>query len=403
MEKERRIKVLSLVALIVAVLGLTIAFAALSQTLTINGRASMGSSQWDVHFENLSNANITGDATEVSKPQITDGGITVNNMNVSLVKPKDKVEYTVEIVNDGSITAKVEKIQMTELTEEQSKYLEFYANYSDGRSVSESDILEPNQREVVKIVIGFKEDLTAEDLPKETTTIDLSLTIDYVQSDDKEEGDIPTTTTPVSKTYEVGEEISLGEEHFYVISDNGDTVTALAKYNLLVGNMYTSEFNGLIEETTEGYGIQNENATGAINYPYYVGTVAFSTTKYWSYSSSRPDLDYGKSYPAEVYDSNSNLYQYVQNYQKYLLNNGYMSTNARLLTMNEAIILGCSSNCSAAPEWLTSTWFWLSTAQEDSKIYFITKLKSFGSVNYYYHESRYFGIRPVITISKSEL
>ncbi len=184
MEKERRIKVLSLVALIVAVLGLTIAFAALSQTLTINGRASMGSSQWDVHFENLSNANITGDATEVSKPQITDGGITVNNMNVSLVKPKDKVEYTVEIVNDGSITAKVEKIQMTELTEEQSKYLEFYANYSDGRSVSESDILEPSQREVVKIVIGFKEDLTAEDLPKETTTIDLSLTINYVQSDD---------------------------------------------------------------------------------------------------------------------------------------------------------------------------------------------------------------------------
>ena len=51
-------------------------------------------------------------------------------------------------------------------------------------------------------------------LPKETTTIDLSLTINYVQSDDKEEGDIPTTTTPVSKTYEVGDEIALGDEHF---------------------------------------------------------------------------------------------------------------------------------------------------------------------------------------------
>ena len=37
MEKERKIKVLSIVALIVAVLGLTVAFAALSQTLTING------------------------------------------------------------------------------------------------------------------------------------------------------------------------------------------------------------------------------------------------------------------------------------------------------------------------------------------------------------------------------
>ena len=47
MEKERRIKTLSLVALIVAVLGLTVAFAALSQTLTINGTASINSATWD--------------------------------------------------------------------------------------------------------------------------------------------------------------------------------------------------------------------------------------------------------------------------------------------------------------------------------------------------------------------
>ena len=37
MEKERKIKALILVALVVAVIGLTVAFAALSQTLTING------------------------------------------------------------------------------------------------------------------------------------------------------------------------------------------------------------------------------------------------------------------------------------------------------------------------------------------------------------------------------
>ena len=207
MEKERRIKVLSLLALIVAVLGLTIAFAALSQTLTINGRASMNKSGWDIHFDNLSNASITGEAKEISTPQITDGGITLDNINVSLSKPKDKVEYTVDIVNDGTITAEITSIEMTKLTEEQSKYLEFYANYSDGRDVSESDILKPKQKETVKIVIGFKEDITEEDLPKEVATIDLSLAINYVQSDENGNGgtDIPTTTTePVYQTYEVG-------------------------------------------------------------------------------------------------------------------------------------------------------------------------------------------------------
>ena len=41
MEKTRKIKIISLCALLVAVLGLTVAFASLSQTLTINGSAAV--------------------------------------------------------------------------------------------------------------------------------------------------------------------------------------------------------------------------------------------------------------------------------------------------------------------------------------------------------------------------
>ena len=41
MEKTRQIKIISLCALLVAVLGLTVAFASLSQTLTINGSAAV--------------------------------------------------------------------------------------------------------------------------------------------------------------------------------------------------------------------------------------------------------------------------------------------------------------------------------------------------------------------------
>ncbi len=403
MEKERRIKVLSLVALIVAVLGLTIAFAALSQTLTINGRASMESSQWDVHFENLSNANITGDATEVSKPQITDGGITINNMNVSLVKPKDKVEYTVEIVNDGTINAKIEQIQMTQLTEEQSKYLEFYATYSDGRSISESNILKANQREKVKIVIGFKEDLTSEDLPKETTTIDLSLTIDYVQSDDKEEGDIPTTTTPVSKTYEVGDEIALGDEHFYVISDNGNTVTALAKYNLLVGNIYNeqTDVTTSIPTTTKDYGLQSETAKG-YNGTERIGTVAFADEAYWLDNNSSLLSKYGSSNIAFVYDNNSKLYPYVQNYQNYLRNTlGKTSVSATLMSHEQALSLGLEDGKFSPFAWLNQTSFWLGSVQNDMVYRILTGENRYGSAAF--SLDYFLGVRPVITISKSEL
>ncbi len=380
MEKERRIKVLSLLALIVAVLGLTIAFAALSQTLTINGRASMNKSGWDIHFDNLSNASITGEAKEISTPQITDGGITLDNINVSLSKPKDKVEYTVDIVNDGTITAEITSIEMTKLTEEQSKYLEFYANYSDGRDVSESDILKPKQKETVKIVIGFKEDITEEDLPKEVATIDLSLAINYVQSDENGNGgtDIPTTTTePVYQTYEVGDEIALGNEHFYVISDNENTVTALARHNITLDNVP----------------VQSDSAK----------TTTFSSSNYWVKSGNLLS-EYGDIYPSFVYDNNSKLYSYVQNYETYLRSLGYKSVLASLLSYEQAVSLGCDANsksCSNAPNFLTTSKYWLGSAGINTDVY---NIKTNGNFEYnLYLTLLTYGIRPVITIDKNEL
>ncbi len=380
MEKERRIKVLSLVALIVAVLGLTIAFAALSQTLTINGRASMNKSGWDIHFDNLSNASITGEAKEISTPQITDGGITLDNINVSLSKPKDKVEYTVDIVNDGTITAEITNIEMTKLTEEQSKYLEFYANYSDGRDVSESDILKPKQKETVKIVIGFKEDITEEDLPKEVATIDFSLAINYVQSDENGNGgtDIPTTTTePVYQTSEVGDEIALGNEHFYVISDNENTVTALARHNITLDNVP----------------VQSDSAK----------TTTFSSSNYWVKSGNLLS-EYGDIYPSFVYDNNSKLYSYVQNYETYLRSLGYKSVLASLLSYEQAVSLGCDANsksCSNAPSFVITSKYWLGSAGINTDVY---NIKTNGNFEYnLYLTLLTYGIRPVITIDKNEL
>lgn len=105
MEKERRIKVLSLAALIVAVLGLTVAFAALSQTLTINGSANVDAATWDIHIENLKVGTIDGDANVISEPTISSDGKSIENFKVSLTKPGDYVSYTFDFVNNGTIDA----------------------------------------------------------------------------------------------------------------------------------------------------------------------------------------------------------------------------------------------------------------------------------------------------------
>ena len=103
MEKERKVKTLSLVALIVAVLGLTVAFAALSQTLTINGTASVDAATWDVHITDLEKIWVEGSAKVISEPTIGSDGVSIENFKVSLSKPGDSVKYVYKVVNDGTV------------------------------------------------------------------------------------------------------------------------------------------------------------------------------------------------------------------------------------------------------------------------------------------------------------
>ncbi len=104
MEKQRREKVLAVISLIVSVICLSIAFAAMSTNLIINGDAALENSSWDIHFENLSEPKIVGTAKELKEPSIDD--TTIKNVSVSLKNPGDSVTYEFDIVNAGTTDAK---------------------------------------------------------------------------------------------------------------------------------------------------------------------------------------------------------------------------------------------------------------------------------------------------------
>lgn len=110
MEKERKIKVLSLAALIVAILGLTVAFASLSEKLTINGSATVDAATWDVHFTDNVETMVFGDATITTPPEVQTDTLHVKNFAVTLTKPGDGVRFDFKVINDGTITAKQNQI-----------------------------------------------------------------------------------------------------------------------------------------------------------------------------------------------------------------------------------------------------------------------------------------------------
>ena len=87
----------------------------------------------------------------------------------------------------------------------------------------------------------------------------------------------------------------------------------LTKYNLYVGGKYdNSTWTAYGDEAT---GIQNSTMLGWIlNQTTRNGPSAFSSTNYW--------ITTVETYPAYVYNSNSTLYNYVENYKTYLEKQG---------------------------------------------------------------------------------
>ena len=190
-------------------------------------------------------------------------------------------------------------------------------------------------------------------------TYSLNITIETIQSDKK-------WTYVSANAYEVGDVITIGNETFNVIKDNGSTVTMLASFNLGTDYKQSQTYNG-----------QN-----------------FSNNNGWGQAG---DLD------IQLYDGP--VKTYVNNYVTYLQGEtGDSTLTGTLITMSQLEDLGCdTSSClsSQHAEWLATRNYgwWTRTAEDGSYIWNLHN-----GVNFDYEEYGIIrGIRPVITISKTIL
>lgn len=101
----REMKILVVAALIISIVAIGIGFAAFSETLQINGTAAVQQSSWKVKFSELGNATLTGTASEVTKPTLSD--TTIETYNVTFKTPGDSVKYAIKVSNTGSYDAKI--------------------------------------------------------------------------------------------------------------------------------------------------------------------------------------------------------------------------------------------------------------------------------------------------------
>ena len=177
--KDRKVLSLGLFLILVCVFTVTIAYSALNAVLTIQGNAEVVASTWDIHLEN---ARVASGSATTTVPTITSGRTLT--FSTTLNMPGDYYEFTVDVVNAGSIDAMIENVVKTpELTTDQAKFLKYEVSYANGESISEKQNIGVGVTMPIKVRIEYRNDLNNSDLPTGQVVLDLALTLEYIQSD----------------------------------------------------------------------------------------------------------------------------------------------------------------------------------------------------------------------------
>ena len=426
MKRTKKQKMLMIIALIVSIASLSIGFAAFSSTLTISSSASVTPNRdtFEVKFSTNKDSLVVEPVTPSSKTNditASDGVIdnssnpTIKNLSATFTIPGQYVEYTFYARNEGEYTAYLNNIN-------------FIGNKTCKGAIGTTKSLVDSACESIKISAHVGGNVYTKTNPVTNHSLGINdgeeivVRLEYESNGTYVDGDFSINFPNIAFVYSTiddptmsptitdgnliqivsgdintpGSEVCISDECFYVISYTDDTVNLLAKYNLYVGNIVENiegsdevGYTPIMSPITSPTGKQDSRAVGAQwdsdenpLFP-WIGTVAYSNNS----------TDYNGSI----------VEGYVNNYKSYLESLGANVLSARLLTDDDQKFLSEYLN----DEWteeiksiLLSSSYWLGIPGIDG-VCIAIKHKDIGGVASNDIDTL-FGVRPVITISKSE-
>ncbi len=172
-----RVKINPLAILFILLLFVSIGYAFLSTNLNITGTSTINNPIWDIHFTNIhvKSGSVTPDIAAT----INDNGDGIT-YEVTLDAPGDFYEFTVDVVNAGTLDGEIESITSTINSQPISSlpnYLEYYVTYSDGIEIAANHLLAAGDSETYVVHIGYKDDILPEDLPDSDNDFNLYIGI----------------------------------------------------------------------------------------------------------------------------------------------------------------------------------------------------------------------------------
>lgn len=190
MRRRSDVKSVILIMLIAAIVGLSVAYALLSTTLSITGASTVNAASWGIKFSNLA-GSATGSAT-YTLPTLSD--TSLSDYEIILTAPGDGVTFTFDIVNEGTIDATISSLvkntpscsgvagSSTGTTDAPlvCNNITYSFTYSDGSVIAANDTLSAGETKSVKLSLVYNSSATS--LPSNDVAIsNLDITIIYGQ------------------------------------------------------------------------------------------------------------------------------------------------------------------------------------------------------------------------------
>ena len=163
-----------------------VVYAILQANLQINGTAKIQANTWNIHFDNI---QVNENSVSIGENDIQATIDPENNckvdFEVTLSIPGDFYEFTIDVVNAGTIDGMIGELTQTlkvnnETVSEVPDYLNYSVTYVDGTDVEENHIIIAGYAKKIRVRLEFKTDI--EELP-EAATISTSLEPQYIQAD----------------------------------------------------------------------------------------------------------------------------------------------------------------------------------------------------------------------------
>ena len=190
MYRNERTRNIILIVLAVCLIGITVAYATLSQNLNISGVAKVGKTSWNIHFTKVLTPKAEGYA-EGGKATLNSDSTVLTVSEGILKVPGDTITYVFDVINEGDLDAEVETVLTTidsckasDDTTDVTMYcdkIKYDLVYQDTKeAVKKNDQLLKGESKTLNLIITYDKNKELTSLPNTEIVLDnITSTINY--------------------------------------------------------------------------------------------------------------------------------------------------------------------------------------------------------------------------------